>query len=47
VLKSGVTEDEIGLKAYRAKIVEAFGGQDKVLPWYWSYRVRFGVKSLE
>jgi SAM-dependent methyltransferase len=42
LLKHGVGEDEIGLTALRAAAYAALG--DAIVPWYFSYRVRVGVK---
>jgi ubiquinone/menaquinone biosynthesis C-methylase UbiE len=42
LLKHGIGEDEIGIAAMRAEVRRAMG--DATMPWYWSYRVRLGVK---
>ena len=42
LLKNGVGEDEIGLTTLRDAAVAALG--DAIVPWYFSYRVRMGVK---
>lgn len=42
LLKHGIGEDEIGLTALRAAAREALG--EATVPWYWSYRMRIGVK---
>jgi SAM-dependent methyltransferase len=42
LLKNGVSEDEIGITALRATVQRLLG--DVIVPWYFSYRVRLGVK---
>ncbi len=42
LLKHGLSEAEIGLDALRAVTQRAWG--DRSVPWYWSYRVRLGVR---
>lgn len=42
LLKGGISEQEIGLGALRETARRSLG--DAILPWYWSYRVRLGVK---
>jgi SAM-dependent methyltransferase len=42
LLKHGVSEDQIGITALREAARRTLG--DAVVPWYWSYRVRMGVK---
>jgi ubiquinone/menaquinone biosynthesis C-methylase UbiE len=42
LLKHGVSEEEAGITALRAAARRALG--DATVPWYWSYRVRLGVK---
>lgn len=42
LLKRGVSEEEIGMAALREETRRALG--DATVPWYWSYRVRLGVK---
>jgi ubiquinone/menaquinone biosynthesis C-methylase UbiE len=42
LLGHGLTEAEIGLAELRETARRALG--DAVLPWYWSYRVRIGIK---
>jgi SAM-dependent methyltransferase len=42
LLKNGVSEEEIGLTALREAAYAALG--DAIVPWYFSYRVRVGVK---
>jgi SAM-dependent methyltransferase len=42
LLKRGFSEAEIGLEALRAAAGRALG--DRTIPWYFSYRVRVGVK---
>jgi SAM-dependent methyltransferase len=42
LLKNGLSEQEIGITALRAAAAHVLG--DRVVPWYWSYRVRVGVK---
>jgi ubiquinone/menaquinone biosynthesis C-methylase UbiE len=41
LLKSGATEDEIGITELRAAATRALG--DATVPWHWSYRVRVGI----
>jgi ubiquinone/menaquinone biosynthesis C-methylase UbiE len=42
LLKSGVTEDELGLEGLRQVGASCLG--DDMRPWYFSYRMRMGVK---
>lgn len=42
LLKNGMSEEEIGVPAFRASALQILGGQST--SWYFSYRVRFGVK---
>jgi ubiquinone/menaquinone biosynthesis C-methylase UbiE len=42
LLKNGVSEQEIGITALRETARRLLG--DAVVPWYFSYRVRLGVK---
>jgi SAM-dependent methyltransferase len=42
LLKHGVGEDEIGISALREAATRLLG--DAIVPWYFSYRVRVGVK---
>lgn len=42
LLKNGVGEDEIGITALREVAQRVLG--DAIVPWYFSYRVRLGVK---
>jgi SAM-dependent methyltransferase len=42
LLKNGVSEDEIGITAMRETAQRVLG--DAIVPWYWSYRMRVGVK---
>jgi len=42
LLKHGVGEDEIGITALRKTARHALG--DSIVPWFWSYRLRMGVK---
>ena len=42
LVKNGVSEDEIGITALREAAQRAFG--DAIMPWYFSYRMRVGVK---
>ena len=42
LLKCGLSEDQIGLRELRRTAKRALG--DKPMPWYFSYRVRVGVK---
>jgi ubiquinone/menaquinone biosynthesis C-methylase UbiE len=42
LLKHDLNEDEIGITALRDAARRALG--DAIVPWYWSYRVRIGVK---
>jgi ubiquinone/menaquinone biosynthesis C-methylase UbiE len=42
VLKRGVTEKEIGLDTLRQVASRTLG--DAPFPWYWSYRVRIGLR---
>ena len=42
LLKHGVSEAEIGIEALRATAQQILGEQ--IVPWYFSYRVRLGVR---
>jgi ubiquinone/menaquinone biosynthesis C-methylase UbiE len=42
LLKHGIGEDEIGITALRETALHAFG--DSIVPWFWTYRLRMGVK---
>jgi SAM-dependent methyltransferase len=42
LLKNGVSEDEIGIAALRESARRLLG--DAIVPWYFSYRIRVGVK---
>ena len=42
LLKRGMTEEEIGLEAFRSEAERMIGPTPCV--WYWSYRIRLGVK---
>ncbi len=42
LLKHGTGEDEIGITALRETARHALG--DAIVPWFWSYRLRLGVK---
>ncbi len=42
LLKHGIGEDEIGITALRGAARRALG--DSIVPWFWSYRLRMGVK---
>ena len=42
LLKNGVSEEEIGITALRETAQRLLG--DAIVPWYFSYRVRLGVK---
>ena len=42
LLKRGLSEDEIGLTAFRATVTRLFG--DRTLPFYFTYRVRIGIR---
>ncbi|HKN13829.1 MAG TPA: class I SAM-dependent methyltransferase [Candidatus Binatus sp.] len=42
LLKHGIGEDEIGITALREAARHALG--DSIVPWFWSYRLRMGVK---
>jgi len=42
LLKNGVSEDEIGITRLRETAQRVLG--DAIVPWYFSYRVRLGVK---
>jgi hypothetical protein len=42
LLKNGVSEDEIGIAALREAARRLLG--DAIVPWYFSYRMRVGVK---
>jgi ubiquinone/menaquinone biosynthesis C-methylase UbiE len=42
LLKHGLSEEEIGIAALREDARRALG--DAIVPWYWSYRVRIGIR---
>jgi hypothetical protein len=42
LLKAGLGEEDIGIAELRTKARAALG--DAVVPWYWSYRMRFGIR---
>jgi hypothetical protein len=42
LLKLGVTREELGVERLLAVAQEAFG--DRMAPWFWSARVRIGVR---
>jgi SAM-dependent methyltransferase len=42
LLKNGVSSAEIGIDVLRATARRVLG--DAIVPWYWSYRVRLGIK---
>jgi hypothetical protein len=42
LLKHGISEDEIGITALRKTARDVLG--DSIVPWFWSYRLRMGVK---
>jgi hypothetical protein len=42
MLKNGMSEEEIGVTALRETAQRLFG--DAIVPWYFSYRVRLGVR---
>jgi SAM-dependent methyltransferase len=42
LLKHGISEDEVGVTTLREVARRALG--EATVPWYWSYRVRLGVK---
>ncbi len=42
LLKHGLSEEEIGITALREAAHRALG--EATVPWYWSYRVRLGIK---
>jgi hypothetical protein len=42
LLKEGVSEEEIGLTELREAGERVLG--DRQIPWFWSYRVRIGIK---
>jgi SAM-dependent methyltransferase len=42
LIKAGVPEEEIGIDRLRATARRILGAA--IVPWYWSYRVRIGVK---
>lgn len=42
LLKAGVSEDEIGITGLRAVATHVLG--DTNIPWFWSYRVRLGMR---
>ena len=42
LLKGGLTEEQIGLPRLRAAVEGVLGTGSQ--PWYWSYRVRFGIR---
>ena len=41
-LRRGVREDEVGITDLRTELRAILG--DSIIPWYWSYRVRIGIK---
>ncbi len=41
-LRRGVSEDEVGITDLRSELRAILG--DSIVPWYWSYRVRIGIK---
>ena len=41
LIKHGVTEQELGLDAFRQTVERVLG--DALQPWYWSSRIRFGI----
>ena len=42
LLKHGLSEAQIGIEALRETAKRVLG--DAIVPWYWSYRVRIGIK---
>jgi hypothetical protein len=42
LLKAGKSEEEVGLVGLRRAAQHVLG--DRQTPWFWSYRVRIGVK---
>jgi ubiquinone/menaquinone biosynthesis C-methylase UbiE len=42
LLKHGLSEEQIGVEALRETARRVLG--DAIVPWYWSYRVRIGIK---
>jgi len=42
LLRMGYSEDDLGLTALRRAAAHAF--RDQVVPWYFTYRVRYGVR---
>jgi ubiquinone/menaquinone biosynthesis C-methylase UbiE len=42
LLKHGIGENEVGITALRETARHALG--DSIVPWFWSYRLRIGVK---
>ncbi len=42
LLKHGIDEDETGITALRETARHALG--DAIVPWFWTYRLRLGVK---
>ena len=42
LLKSGITEEQLGVPAFRAEAKRILG--DAPQPWYFIYRIRIGVK---
>lgn len=42
LLKHGISEDEIGITTLRETARRVLG--DSIVPWFWSYRLRMGVK---
>jgi hypothetical protein len=42
LLRAGHTEDELGIGKFRSQCHELLGQTAK--PWYWSLRVRVGIK---
>lgn len=41
-LRRGVGEDEVGISELRRDLDRIMG--DSIVPWYWSYRVRIGIR---
>jgi ubiquinone/menaquinone biosynthesis C-methylase UbiE len=42
LLKAGLGEEDIGIAELRTKARAALG--DAIVPWYWSYRMRLGIR---
>ena len=42
LLKAGVSEDELGLTELRRVSERTLGNE--LSPWFWSYRVRLGIR---